>query len=224
MPKVHVVLPGETISSIAAAFGFGDFRTILDHPDNAALRALRSNPHVLAAGDQVVIPDRVTRSETISTTARTTFTAAFQQLHLRVRVRDLDNVPLAKTVDVLLATGGAEDAVPLQPGKDGLVERPIERRLEHAELRVAEKNLKFDLVVGGLDPVETLAGQRARLNNLGYFAGFASDDREQFRWAAEEFKKDKKISPPGVTDADIDPLAGITSSAFTSALTKEHGS
>ena len=77
------------------------------------MRALRSNPHVLAAGDEVVIPDRVTRSETISTTARTTFTAAFQQLHLRVRVRDLDDVPLAKTVDVLLATGGALFALDL---------------------------------------------------------------------------------------------------------------
>ncbi|MCB9898490.1 MAG: LysM peptidoglycan-binding domain-containing protein [Planctomycetes bacterium] len=224
MSQTHVVKSGETLSSIAALHGFGDFRTILDDPANAALRALRGDGHVLAPGDEVVIPDRVAKKEAVATAARSTFVAAFQPLHLRVRVRDLDDVPLKSDVEVLLATGGADDAVPLKPGKDGLVERPIERRLERAELRVEAKSIKADLVVGGLDPIETLAGQRARLNNLGYFAGYASDDREQFRWGAEEFEKDKKVAPGAVKDEDIDLATGLASPAFRKALVKEHGS
>ena len=53
-----------------------------------------------------------------------------------------------------------------------------------------------------MGPVDSNEGMRARLNNLGYFAGLANDsDTEQLRWAIEEFQHDNKISPP---NGDVD--------------------
>ncbi len=222
MSKVHLVKQGDTLSSIAAEHGFHDFRTIFDDGENAELKALRGNAHVLFPGDQVVIPDLDPRVERAPTTARHTFVLQRQGLHLRLRLRDLDNVALKAPTPVLLATNGPDDAAPTTPDGNGIVEREIDRRLAKAELRVEPKNIKMDLIVGGLDPIDTLSGQRARLNNLGYFAGSASNDTEQFRWAAEEFKKDNGVKPLAVKEADIDPERGIAVGPFTAALEKAH--
>jgi peptidoglycan hydrolase-like protein with peptidoglycan-binding domain len=42
----------------------------------------------------------------------------------------------------------------------------------------------------GLAPANTVAGQQARLNNLGYFAGYEVADTVQLKWAVEEFQAD----------------------------------
>lgn len=55
MPE-HTVKAGECLSSIAASYGFRDYRTICDHPSNAAFRAKRPNPNLIYPGDVVMIP------------------------------------------------------------------------------------------------------------------------------------------------------------------------
>ena len=52
--------------------------------------------------------------------------------------------------------------------------------------------------IGYLDPIDLLSGQKARLNNLGYFAGdpdLAADD--DFRSAVEEFQCDQGLTVDG---------------------------
>jgi hypothetical protein len=45
------------------------------------------------------------------------------------------------------------------------------------------------ILIGHLDPVSEASGQKARLNNLGYFAGaMDEDDDARFRSAVEEFQ------------------------------------
>jgi hypothetical protein len=47
-------------------------------------------------------------------------------------------------------------------------------------------------LVGHLDPVDTPTGQKARLNNLGYFAGsLAKEDEALFKSAVEEFQLER---------------------------------
>jgi peptidoglycan hydrolase-like protein with peptidoglycan-binding domain len=46
--------------------------------------------------------------------------------------------------------------------------------------------------------VDTPSGQRARLNNLGYFAGFTDRDQDQLEWAIEEFQADEKLPDRGL--------------------------
>src|SRR5437870_2055914 len=139
MSKTRVIKQGEHLSGIAQEEGFVNFHTIFDHPNNAALKALR-DPH--------------------------------------------------------------------------------------------------DLFPGALNPATKLSGQQARLNNLGYFAGFALRDLEQLLWAAEEFACDHigkpvktrpaiKPAPPGGEDdpdvADPNDKTGIQDAKIIAKLVAVHG-
>jgi nucleoid-associated protein YgaU len=53
----HTVVQGEYLSKIARSYGFSDYRTIWEHPKNAALKQARQNPNVLFPGDRLFIPD-----------------------------------------------------------------------------------------------------------------------------------------------------------------------
>jgi hypothetical protein len=60
MPTRHRVKPGEGTTSISELYGFSD-QTIWSHPDNADLRARRSDMNALMPGDELVIPDKVAK-------------------------------------------------------------------------------------------------------------------------------------------------------------------
>src|SRR5262245_7341677 len=62
MANKHIVQQGDCLSSIAAQYGFGDYRKIYDDPANAELKKRRPNPNVLQPGDVVNIPDRVAKT------------------------------------------------------------------------------------------------------------------------------------------------------------------
>lgn len=55
--SIHVVKPGETLSSIAAKYNAGSWRDIYRHPQNAAFRRKRPDPNRIFPGDHVFIPD-----------------------------------------------------------------------------------------------------------------------------------------------------------------------
>ncbi len=255
MSKTHIVRQGEHISGIAEEEGFGDFHIIWDRPENAALSASR-DPHILFPGDEIFIPDRSDKSEVEPTTQVHFFDVKIPKLFLRIRVHDPNNRPIAAAPCDLGLEG--KDTISKDTDKDGLVvpEEQIPRRQKKAELRVhfqhqpvkktdpppPEEILKFDLRIGSLNPKTKLSGQQARLNNLGYFAGFNINDLEQFLWAAEEFRCDRinksqspvtkrpKLVAVGATDQQDgeelgDPAkdTGIQESDLREKLIKEHG-
>ncbi len=57
MEHVHVVEPGETLTSIARDYGYGDYRRLYNARLNADLIVERPNPDRIYVGDLVVIPD-----------------------------------------------------------------------------------------------------------------------------------------------------------------------
>jgi hypothetical protein len=56
-PHVHVVLEGETLTSIALLYGFDSFRDLYRQDVNPWLVEERPNPNLIFPGDRVVIPD-----------------------------------------------------------------------------------------------------------------------------------------------------------------------
>jgi hypothetical protein len=242
MSTIHKVLQGEHLSGIAKKHGFLDFNTILDHPNNAALKA-RRDPHVLFPGDEVFIPEKAKRVESIATTNVHVFAIDESPLFLRFRLRDLsDNVIKSAPYELLVdskddpeddKTDG--DGVGAAHEIDKLKDRNGEVRVTHQLSKPPEKEervetLKLDLKIGDLNPETMLSGQQARLNNLGYFAGFDLEDFEQLRWAIEEFQCDhmnqkpvKKI--PEITPESKNPndITGVQDEATRTALRKEHG-
>jgi N-acetylmuramoyl-L-alanine amidase len=52
----YTVKQGEHLSRLAKQFGFSDYSTIWDHPENAELKRKRNNPNVLYPGDTCSFP------------------------------------------------------------------------------------------------------------------------------------------------------------------------
>jgi hypothetical protein len=66
MSTTHVVKKGESIASIAQAYGFADWKTVYDAPANASFRKLRPNPHLIQVGDNITIPDKSEKRQQVS--------------------------------------------------------------------------------------------------------------------------------------------------------------
>src|SRR5262249_20182755 len=118
---IHIVKPGEHLARIAAKFGFQNTRAIWNNPNNAALKAKRENPSVLAPGDEVFIPDKDESSVKVPTDKRHTFQVALEKLFLRLRIRSVDK-DLVKKTDYVLAVG---KEIPNNTRETGIVDEEI---------------------------------------------------------------------------------------------------
>ena len=249
MAKTHVVKQGETLSSIALENGFRTFRTIFEHPSNAALRANR-DPHVLLPGDEVFIPDLIVASVARSTGVLHKFVVLTARLLLRLRLLDVNGRALANTACDVGLESGSQPEIEITDG-DGVFQKPVSAQVRKGEVVAhlqstpkkdapppPERTVKFDLRIGSLNPEFKLSGQQARLNNLGYFAGYSLRDLDHLLWAAEEFACDKiakpvtkrpKIAPAppqgedDETNADPVSRTGVIEEPIVKKIKLEHG-
>ncbi len=205
----HTVEPGEHASSIADQFKFRDFKTLWDHAANAAIKALRKNPHVLNPGDEIEIPDKVKRNEDAATAKYHIFEAKLQKLQLRMRLQTSDGDPRANKDCEVEAESKVER---LKTDGSGVVVRKIPRNSKKGKLRIETEDIP--LQIGGLDTEDTKSGQQARLLNLGYYRGtMGSTDEKEFRSSVEEFQCDNSL-----------PVTGDCDGATQSKLKDIHGS
>ena len=247
MSKTHIVNQGEHMSGISAEEGFANFHTIFDRPENADVKKQR-DPHVLFPGDQIFIPDREDRKESRDTDAVHTFQTDIKPLFLRCKLLDINGTPIAKAdCDVTI---DSDPAPAVTTDGNGIGEERLGRLAKTAQIKAhlpppksaptppPDVTVTFDVHIGSLNPETKCSGQQARLNNMGYFAGFTVKDLEQLLWAAEEFecdqdkaavKKRPKLAPApkqGEDDpanADPDSKTGITDAPLVAKLKKVHG-
>ena len=201
MAHDHTVVQGEHLSRIAKHYGFSDYRTIWDHPQNAALKQKRGNPNVLFPGDRLHIPDRAVREESRPTDATHRFKVTGRRLVLRLVLEDMYEKPVANAPCQLFVEGEKQD---LTTDGKGKIEVTIPPTAEQGLLLVKSKETAVDEIaipvkIGHLDPVEEITGQKARLANLGYYVG-AIDEAENadFRLAVEEFQCEHGLTVDGV--------------------------
>ena len=200
-PNDYVIQQGDYVSKIAAERGFSDFQTIWDHPQNQKLKQDRATPNVLAPGDKLFIPEKEVRTEVRSTDAKHEFILSGKPLKLRIVVRDMIDKPVTgKPCD--LKVSGSPDVTPLSTDGTGMVEREIKPDAANGKLQLKDAalpiDLDLDLLIGHLDPVDKITGQKGRLNNLGYDAGEVNEEVTlQFKSAVEEFQCDHKLTVDG---------------------------
>lgn len=198
MSSRHTVAPGEHLSGIAQRYGFRDYRTIWDHPDNAPLRELRTEPHVLLPGDVVVVPDKTLRDESRPTDQAHRFRVPSLPLKLRLALTDYHNLPIVGAACELTVQG---KTLPLTSDGDGIIEAPVPKDATEGLLKVPELDLEIPIRIGHLDPVDDDSGWQGRLVNLGYYAGaVGDDDAEMLRYAIEEFQCDHQLKVTGELD------------------------
>jgi hypothetical protein len=208
------VADGRSLFQAAVEAGFRDHLASWNDGANSAIRKSRVNPHTLAEADQVVLP--VLEPGQVAgkgTDQFHTFTVRATGLLLNLAVQDFGREPLAgRTVRVFLAAAAAGGGVSPSAlsthvlDADGALQRPIRSSITEGELQLFAGDVttavetRIRLLIGRLDPPNTIRGQQIRLNNMGYFAGFTEDDVVQLTWAIEEFQFDNGIKPTGRTD------------------------
>ena len=252
MSKKRRVNQGEHLSGIAAVEGFADFLTIFDHDNNADLKGkLKRDPHVLFPGDSVFVPDREDRVETRGTDSSHRFQVEMRPLFLICKLLDAQRDPI-KSAQCKVRVDG-ETMPQLVTDGAGLLTQSI-GRLAKAAVIEAElpppmvvgtgepqepRSATFHVKIGSLNPETKISGQQARLNNLGYDAGFDVSELDQLHWAAEEFLCDDSrgqpvtkrpaivpAPPQGEDDPEKNDPAGATGlqdKALIARLVKAHG-
>jgi len=174
-----LVAAGDTALRIAARHGFRRLSSVWLHPENAALRALRRSPDVLAPGDELFVPELEPRLEGADTTKRHVYLAPQPRERLRARFEWSDRTPMAGRAFTLELEGA-----PLAGATDGagFVDVAIPLGMRTASLSFDDDpELVWSLRVGELDPVDEptldagLSGAIARLQNLAHYQCEAAD-------------------------------------------------
>lgn len=200
MSKTYTVKQGDHLFGIAEENGFHDYSILWDDAQNATLKQTRQNPNILLPGDQVFVPDPEIREESRPTNQRHKFQVNTEKLQLRLVLQDIYEKPIAAAQCNLIVDG---DLHKLTSSGTGLIELPISPSAKQAVLIIDSDQTPFEKVeipikIGHLDPIDTLSGQKARLNNLGYFAGNVTGPADdQFESAVEEFQCDNSIGVDG---------------------------
>jgi hypothetical protein len=170
----HTVRQGDCLSSLAARHGLPDWHVIYDAPENEELRKLRPNPNLIYPGDRVFIPDRRPKLEAAATGKSHTFVVSRPKTRLRLKIfDDLDESPTKaryelwiegrqKPIEGDLEDGVLDTKIPADAPKARLVIRSADRGTVLEEL---------ELLLGALDPVDTVSGARSRLRRLGFDCG-----------------------------------------------------
>jgi N-acetylmuramoyl-L-alanine amidase len=196
----YTVKQGDYLSKIASEHGFFDHTTIWNHPANAELKKKRQNPSVLFPGDILVIPDKEQKAFARPTGNNHTFVIKRERLKLRVVLEDQYEKPVAGAK--CKVTIDAEGTDLTTDGK-GKWELNIPLKAQAGAMLIDSNDTPYDgeffsLHIGELDPVETLTGQQARLDNLGYFPGSSDkDDDPAFLSAVEEFQCEHDLTVDG---------------------------
>lgn len=171
----YTVVSGDCLSGIAKRFGFQDYQTIYNHPDNSSFKVKRPNPNLIYPGDIIVIPDKSQKSVNVAVGSSSTIKIKRQKQLLRVKM-STHGEPLKDAPFTLFIKG-----------RNGIADYKIEGKKTDGQGVIAEKipteyiketgetsaeiiiyGIPYLIKIGGLDPISTVSGVKQRLKNLGY--------------------------------------------------------
>jgi len=203
----HTVEQGEYLASIAKDYGFSDWHTIYDHPQNADLKKRRPNPDILFPGDEVFIPDKAPKHESCATKKKHRFQVKVPKALLKLVLKDSDgkalaNQPYTLTMAWLTYNGSTDGA--------GSLQQKIPIGIETAQLNLDKLNLGWTLKIAHLDPIPkdqddeaVITATQARLENLGFDCGGVTgtlDDKTQA--ALQGFQKSCGLPVDGTCNSE----------------------
>ncbi len=171
---MYTVQDGDCLASIAKSFGFSHWQTIYNAPENADFRTLRPDPNIISPGDQLFVPDKLTKTDSKGTDTKNTYKLFAKKTFLKIRLKDEQGNAFANKKYSLKINGNLTEGA---TGADGLVQTEIAADTASGQLTVfldndtSKPGIVWSLKIGNLDPVDTNKGVQARLNNLGFFCG-----------------------------------------------------
>jgi hypothetical protein len=165
----HQVEQGEWMGSIAAQYGFALWRPIWKLPENADLRSKRTDPELLFPGDLVWIPEVKQNSVSRPTDSPHKFTKLGDRATLRLRFVDVDRFirafgPISYSLE--MEDGDTQSGEIAHEGQEIELDLALKAQQGTLQMRGVEP-----ILIGGLDPLNTVSGMQGRLQNLGFDPG-----------------------------------------------------
>lgn len=199
MPR-HVVRQGECAASVAARYGLSA-TALLDRDANHGLRDARANPHVLAPGDVLDVPEPAVRQLAFSPGGTKRYTASVPRTNLRLKLTTPTGEAAAnKRFQVELP--GAKSPIEGTTDGDGVLDVPIGVNYTSATILLflgEEDPIRLPVRIGHLDPEHLDSGVAGRLRNLGYSVGEGSEALAQ---GVRAFQRRESLPESGVVDED----------------------
>lgn len=206
---MHVVNDGDSMGSIGEQYGFA-WQTLWNLPENAPLKALRQNPNVLRANDQVFVPDKRLREESGETARLHTFRLKGVPAKLNLVLKDIDGNP-RMGVEYTLSID--DDEFSGASGDGGLITQVIPPLAKKAILTLPEGET-YDFNLGYLDPIDYAKGVQGRLKNLGFYSEAITDELDEATHdALRNFQQSAGL-----------PVTGEPDKGTQDALISAHGS
>ncbi len=193
--QIYTVGANESIPSIAKENGFF-WKTLWNHPDNAALKTKRKDPNVLMEGDEVTIPDLTLRQESGATEARHTFQLKGEPHIFKLRLTRM-NKPRANEPYVLKLDG---KLIRGQTDGNGLLQQPIPGNAKGGTLLLQNGKEQYPICIGGMDPVDEISGLQHRLNNLGFPCEMDGNLGPRTKRALQQFQAQNNLPTTGKPD------------------------
>jgi len=201
----HRIVQGECVAQLGYRYGFFP-ETIWDHPRNRALRAERSNLHILQPDDFVFIPAKKPRDIAVRTGLRTTLLRKGVPEELNVRFLRDDDSPRADEpflLSITTASGALVSDIKGTTDARGFVHAsiPPDATVAHIVLGKGSRQEVFELDLGYVNPIDSIAGVQARLNALGYPCGNEDNELgERTGQALRTFQQDRGLEVTGKPD------------------------
>lgn len=177
--KQHKVKQGECLVTIAQRYGFSDWKTIYEAPENESFRELRPNPHCLFPGDELFIPEKGQYRKATDTNVKQKYVIRKQKSFLSVRLINrkleaLSDIPYNIAFYQEEAKEPVLTAEDQRTDADGFIQMKIPLKARKAVVRYFPYKEQPSLLrhmtleLSELDPVNEESGKRERLRQLGY--------------------------------------------------------
>ena len=154
---IHKAVEGDTISSIAASYGFTDWEEkVWNAGENANLKTERENPNELVPGDEVFIPELEQKQEARPTDEWHDFHVVRNKRHLRLKLQNENGEPLANKAYQITPDESFRGTYVQQKqttDADGMIDEEIPHTLLEAVLTLPDENLRARLMIGYLQPI-----------------------------------------------------------------------
>lgn len=184
----HEVKQGECIAKLAFNFGLAP-DTIWNHPKNAKLKAARKELHILNPKDVVFIPPKTLKKLSVNSGERIELQQQNALEKLRIRFLHYDDTPRTGLPFLVSIKTSKNDIWPDAQGKTdgaGFVIVDVPPNATFAEIILGEGGRQeiheFDL--GFVNPIDTVSGVKARLNNLGFECGEETEEMNELTISA----------------------------------------
>ena len=210
MSGYWIVQDGDCMSSIAVDTGFA-WQTLWNLPENSDLKARRKNPNVLFPGDRVYIPDLRLKNYSAATDNR--YKLRRKSIPSRLKIQCLQyGKPLRNKPYRLTLQGDSRDFRGNTDG-DGKINIAISPKAEGGTLIVGDsgKEVRYEISLGTMNPIDTISGIKSRLANLGFYRGIIDESEDaSFRAAVRGFRAQYQL-PAGdkVDDQMKNRLQGL---------------